>query len=60
MTQYKDKSQQHKENINMGLFDYPALMAADILLYHATVVPVGNDQDQHVELTRKIAKKFNL
>jgi len=59
MTQYKNKSTQHKDNVNMGLFDYPALMAADILLYKATVVPVGNDQDQHVELTRKIAKKFN-
>lgn len=59
MTQYKDKAKQHKDNINMGLFDYPALMAADILLYHATVVPVGDDQDQHVELTRKAAKKFN-
>ena len=59
MTQYKDKAKQHKKNVNAGLFDYPALMAADILLYHATVVPVGEDQDQHVELTRKIARKFN-
>lgn len=59
MTQYKDKATRHKENVNMGLLDYPALMAADILLYKGTVVPVGNDQDQHVELTRKVAKKFN-
>lgn len=59
MTQYKDKAQLHKKNINMGLFDYPALMAADILLYHATAVPVGEDQLQHLELTRLIARKFN-
>lgn len=59
MTQYKDKAKQHKKNINMGLFDYPALMAADILLYKAGVVPVGEDQLQHLELTRIIAKKFN-
>ena len=59
MTQYKDKAQQHKENVNAGLFDYPVLMAADILLYSGTVVPVGNDQDQHVELARMVAKKFN-
>lgn len=59
MTQFKDKAKQHKDNVNMGLFDYPALMAADILLYHATTVPVGDDQDQHVELTRKVVKKFN-
>lgn len=59
MTQYKDKAIQHKQNVNMGLFDYPALMAADILLYHATAVPVGEDQLQHVELTRLIARKFN-
>lgn len=59
MTQYKDKSRQHKDNVNMGLFDYPALMAADILLYHATAVPVGDDQDQHVELARKVVRKFN-
>jgi tryptophanyl-tRNA synthetase len=59
MTQFKDKAKTHKSNINAGLFDYPALMAADILLYRGTVVPVGEDQDQHVELTRKIAKKFN-
>ncbi len=59
MTQYKDKSERQKNNINMGLLDYPILMAADILLYKATVVPVGEDQIQHVELTRKVAKKFN-
>jgi len=59
MTQFKDKAKLHKENVNAGLFDYPALMAADILLYQATAVPVGIDQEQHVELTRKIAKKFN-
>lgn len=59
MTQYKDKSSTQKHNINMGLFDYPVLMAADILLYHAEVVPVGEDQTQHVELARTIAKKFN-
>ncbi|MFH1890281.1 MAG: tryptophan--tRNA ligase [Candidatus Kuenenbacteria bacterium] len=59
MTQYKDKSKSQKDNINMGLFDYPVLMAADILLYKADLVPVGEDQTQHVELTRKIAKKFN-
>ena len=59
MTQYKDKSAQHKQNINAGLFTYPALMAADILLYDTNLVPVGEDQLQHVELTRIIAKKFN-
>ncbi len=59
MTQYKDKAQLHKKNINMGLFDYPALMAADILLYHATAVPVGEDQLQHLELARLVARKFN-
>ncbi len=59
MTQFKDKSKQHKENINAGLFTYPVLMAADILLYDTDVVPVGEDQMQHVELTRTIAKKFN-
>ena len=59
MTQYKEKSQQHKENINAGLFSYPVLMAADILLYKATIVPVGDDQAQHLELTREIARKFN-
>lgn len=59
MTQFKDKSQQHRENINAGLLTYPALMAADILLYKPTGVPVGEDQVQHVELTRVIARKFN-
>ena len=59
MTQFKDKAKEHKDNVNMGLFNYPALMAADILLYHGNVIPVGEDQDQHVELTRKVAKKFN-
>lgn len=59
MTQFKDKSSQHKENINTGLFDYPVLQAADILLYHATVVPVGYDQLQHLELTNTIIRKFN-
>jgi len=59
MTQYKDKAQQNKKNINMGLFDYPVLMAADILLYQAAVVPVGEDQFQHLELTNLIVKKFN-
>jgi tryptophanyl-tRNA synthetase len=58
MTQFKDKSEA-KEFISAGLFNYPILMAADILLYHATVVPVGDDQDQHVELTRGIARRFN-
>ena len=59
MTQFKDKATQHKENINMGLFDYPVLMAADILLYDTQVVPVGEDQKQHVELTRDLAERFN-
>lgn len=59
MTQFKDKAKQHKENINMGLFDYPVLMAADILLYSPEVVPVGEDQKQHVELTRDLAARFN-
>jgi len=59
MTQFKDKSKEHKHNINMGLFDYPVLMAADIMLYHAEAVPVGEDQLQHLELTRIITKKFN-
>jgi len=59
MTQYKDKSGQHKENINAGLLCYPTLMAADILLYQTQAVPVGQDQKQHVELTRIIARKFN-
>jgi tryptophanyl-tRNA synthetase len=59
MTQFKDKSQSHADNINAGLFDYPVLMAADILLYNAHVVPVGADQKQHIELTRNIAERFN-
>lgn len=59
MTQYKDKAKQHKDNINAGLFTYPALMAADIILYDTNMVPVGEDQVQHVELARVIARKFN-
>lgn len=59
MTQFKEKSKQHKDYINSGLFTYPILMAADILLYKGQGVPVGKDQEQHVELTRTIAKKFN-
>lgn len=59
MTQYKDKSLQHKQSINAGLLTYPALMAADILIYKATTVPIGEDQVQHVELTRVVARKFN-
>ena len=59
MTQYKEKSKQNKDNINAGLFAYPVLMAADILLYKTTIVPVGDDQSQHVELAREIVRKFN-
>lgn len=59
MTQFKDKSKKQGENIRVGLFDYPVLMAADILLYQADMVPVGQDQKQHVELTRDIAERFN-
>lgn len=59
MTQYKDKSQQHKTSIGGGLLTYPTLMAADILLYKPTAVPVGDDQTQHVELARDTARKFN-
>ena len=59
MTQFKDKSQKHADNINMGLMDYPVLMAADILLYQAHCVPVGADQKQHVEIARDIAIRFN-
>jgi tryptophanyl-tRNA synthetase len=59
MTQWKDKAGKNSQNASLGLFAYPALMAADILLYHATHVPVGEDQKQHVELTRDIANKFN-
>ncbi|MCK0150001.1 tryptophan--tRNA ligase [Marivita sp. S6314] len=59
MTQWKDKAGKNQENASLGLFAYPALMAADILVYHATHVPVGEDQKQHLELTRDIATKFN-
>lgn len=59
MTQFKDKSKEHSENINAGLLNYPILMAADILLYKARLVPVGEDQQQHLELTRELARKFN-
>lgn len=59
MTQFKDKARKHEDNINAGLFTYPVLMAADILLYQADVVPVGSDQMQHLELTRDIAERFN-
>lgn len=58
MTQYKDKSE-GKESVNVGVFDYPVLMAADILLYDAVYIPVGEDQFQHIELTRRLAEKFN-
>jgi tryptophanyl-tRNA synthetase len=58
-TQFKSKSEQHAENINVGLFTYPVLQAADILLYGASLVPVGEDQEQHLELSREIARKFN-
>ena len=59
MTQFKDKAAKHADNINAGLFTYPVLMAADILLYQADVVPVGKDQLQHLELTRDVAQRFN-
>jgi len=59
MTQFKDKSAKHTDNINAGLYTYPVLMAADILLYQADVVPVGNDQRQHLELSRDLALRFN-
>lgn len=59
MTQFKEKSEKLKEQVSVGLFDYPALMAADILLYEADLVPVGEDQKQHVELTRDVAQRFN-
>ncbi|MGR3662092.1 MAG: tryptophan--tRNA ligase [Paracoccaceae bacterium] len=59
MTQFKDKAGKNAEKVSLGLYAYPSLMAADILLYHATHVPVGEDQKQHVELTRDIAAKFN-
>jgi tryptophanyl-tRNA synthetase len=60
MTQFKQKSDQHKENVNAGLFAYPVLQAADILLYKATKVPVGEDQLQHLELAREIARHWNV
>ena len=59
MTQFKDKSAKHADNINMGLMDYPVLMAADILLYNSDYIPVGLDQRQHVEIARDIAQRFN-
>ena len=59
MTQFKDKSAKHPDNINAGLFDYPVLMAADILIYNADLVPVGADQTQHLEIARTIARRFN-
>jgi tryptophanyl-tRNA synthetase len=59
MTQFKDKSKQNPESVNIGLLDYPVLMAADVLLYKAEAVPVGEDQIQHIELTRTLARKFN-
>ena len=59
MTQFKDKSRSHADNVNMGLMDYPVLMAADVLLYNADLVPVGADQKQHLELTRDLAIRFN-
>lgn len=59
MTQFKDKSQKHSENVNVGLFAYPVLQAADILLYQADKVPVGEDQKQHLELSRNLAQRFN-
>ena len=60
MTQFKDKSTQHADNVNAGLFTYPVLMAADILLYQADLVPVGEDQKQHLELSRNLAQRFNF
>ncbi len=59
MTQFKDKAKAHKENVNVGLFDYPVLMAADILLYKSDLVPVGQDQKQHIEIARTLAERFN-
>jgi len=59
MTQFKDKADKHKDNINAGLYTYPVLMAADILLYQADLVPVGDDQRQHLELCRDVAMRFN-
>ena len=59
MTQFKDKSAKHADNIHAGLYSYPVLMAADILLYNSSLVPVGGDQKQHIELARNIAQRFN-
>lgn len=59
MTQFKTKAEQHQKNVNVGLFTYPVLQAADILLYHGQAVPVGEDQVQHIELSRIVARKFN-
>ena len=59
MTQFKDKAKTHPENVNVGLFNYPVLQAADILLYRGEVVPVGEDQVQHIEFSREVARKFN-
>ena len=59
MTQFKQKAKEHEENVNVGLFTYPVLQAADILLYKASAVPVGEDQVQHIELAREVARKFN-
>jgi tryptophanyl-tRNA synthetase len=59
MTQFKDKAGKNRENVSAGLFDYPVLMAADIILYDAEVVPVGKDQFQHIEITRTLARRFN-
>ncbi len=60
MTQYKDKARRHKDSVNSGLLYYPVLMASDILIYNADIVPVGEDQRQHIELTRDLAQKFNF
>lgn len=60
MTQFKDKARQNEKNVNVGLFDYPVLQTADILLYKGYAVPVGEDQVQHIELSREIARKFNM
>ena len=59
MTQFKEKSQKHSDNITVGLFDYPILMAADILIYNADFVPIGADQKQHLEIARNICDRFN-
>jgi tryptophanyl-tRNA synthetase len=59
MTQFKDKARQHRKNVNVGLLDYPVLQAADILIYKGDIVPVGEDQVQHVEFTREVARRFN-